>query len=84
MNSKQLAESLTEALEEIAGMPVVDPALNLSVGSVTNAYHDALRIAREALESYRRNTPAICDLGCETCRRKICTGAKKMAEVAHA
>lgn len=56
MKNKQLAESLADALEQIASMPVVDPALGLTIGNVTNAYHEALTLARDAVKFYKRQT----------------------------
>lgn len=58
MNEKKLSESLADALDSIANMPVVIPDSGLTVGQVTNAYHEALQIARDAMKFYKRQTKA--------------------------
>lgn len=58
MNEKKLSESLAEALESIANMPAVMPDSGLTIWNVTNAYHEALQVARDAMKFYKLQTKA--------------------------
>lgn len=46
---------MIEALEMIAGMPSVDPALNLTVGQVAAQYEEARETARLAVAQFNRS-----------------------------
>ncbi len=51
-SAEQLAESLADALQSIAGMPPVAPGDAITLGDAINAYHGAVRIARDAVRFY--------------------------------
>lgn len=51
-SEERLAESLADALQSIAGMPPVAPGDAITLGDAINAYHGAVRIARDAVRFY--------------------------------
>ena len=51
-SAERLAESLADALQSIAGMPPVAPGDAITRGDAINAYHGAVRIARDAVRFY--------------------------------
>jgi hypothetical protein len=51
-SAERLAESLADALQSIAGMPPVAPGADITLGDAINAYHGAVRIARDAVRFY--------------------------------
>ena len=51
-SAERLAESLADALQSIADMPPVAPGAGITLGDVINAYHGAVRIARDAVRFY--------------------------------
>lgn len=51
-SAERLAGSLADALQSIAEMPVVEPGADITLGDAINAYHDAIRIARDAVRFY--------------------------------
>lgn len=51
-SAERLAESLADALQSIADMPPVAPGADITRGDAVNAYHDAIRIARDAVRFY--------------------------------
>jgi len=58
-SAERLAESLADALQSIADMPPVAPGADITLGDAINAYHGAVRIARDAVRFYydRRREP---------------------------
>lgn len=48
----RLAGSLADALQSIADMPPVAPGAAITLGDAINAYHGAVRIARDAVQFY--------------------------------
>ena len=57
MSKKQQVQinRMIEALEMIADMPFVDPALNLTVGQVAAQYEEARETAQMAVAQYERS-----------------------------
>ena len=51
-SAERLAESLADALQSIADMPPVAPGAGITLGDAINAYHGAVRIARDAVRFY--------------------------------
>ena len=51
-SAQRLAESLADALQSIAAMPPVAPGDAITRGDAINAYHGAVRIARDAVRFY--------------------------------
>ena len=51
-SAERLAESLADALQSIADMPPVAPGAAITLGDAINAYHGAVRIARDAVRFY--------------------------------
>ena len=64
-SAEWLAESLADALQSIADMPPVAPGADITLGDAINAYHGAVRIARDAVRFYnaRRRAAAPGDGG---------------------
>ena len=64
-SAERLAESLADALQSIAGMPPVAPGDAITRRDAINAYHGAVRIARDAVRFYnaRRRAAAPGDGG---------------------
>jgi hypothetical protein len=62
-SAERLAESLADALQSIADMPPVAPGDAITLGDAINAYHGAVRIARDAVRFYnaRRREAALGD-----------------------
>ena len=51
-SAERLAGSLADALQSIAKMPPVAPGADITLGDAINAYHGAVRIARDAVRFY--------------------------------
>ena len=56
MTEEKIIASMADALDNIAQMPVYDAAARVTPAQVVNAYHEALRIARDAVAFYDRAT----------------------------
>jgi hypothetical protein len=54
-SAERLAESQPDAQHCIAAMPPVAPGDAITMGDAINAYHGAVRIARDAVKFYNAN-----------------------------